>query len=77
MFPDGINGSDSHLVGVGVGDGEDQQVAAVHALGFQRELGFNDRRVKVGTREVCFSYLVLPYWPILNLTLLSCQTAIL
>ena len=57
MFPDGINGSNSHLVrGCSDGDvvvvgGEDQQVAAVHALGVQRELGFNDNRgeVKVGT----------------------------
>ena len=52
MLPDGINGSNSHLVGgagVGVGGGEDQQVAAVHALGFQQELGFNDKGVKVGT----------------------------
>ena len=40
MFPDGINGSNRHRVWggaggvVGGGDGEDQQVAAVHALGF-------------------------------------------
>ena len=55
MFPDGINGSDSHLVGGGaggVGGGEDQQVAAVHTLGVQMELGFNDKGVKVGTEGV-------------------------
>ena len=38
MLPDGINGSNSHSVGGAgrcVGGGEDQEVAAVHALGFQ------------------------------------------
>ena len=38
MLPDGINGSNSHGVGGAdrcVGGGEDQEVAAVHALGFQ------------------------------------------
>ena len=39
MLPDGVNGSDGHRVGGagGVGGGEDQEVAAVHALGSQLE----------------------------------------
>ena len=40
MLPDGINGSNGHLVVVGAGGvngGEDQEVAAVHALGSQLE----------------------------------------
>ena len=47
MLPDGVNGSDSHRVGGagGVG-GEDQEVAAVHAL------GFDNRKVRVGWYRV-------------------------
>ena len=39
MLPDGVNGSDGHRVGGagGVSGGEDQEVAAVHALGSQLE----------------------------------------
>ena len=50
MLPDGINGSNSHSVGGAgrcVGGGEDQEVAAVHALGFQLK-GFNSRDKKGG-----------------------------
>ena len=52
MLPDGVNGSDGHRVGGagGVG-GEDQEVAAVHALGFQLERVSTQQQweVRVGT----------------------------
>ena len=53
MLPDGINGSNSHCVGGAgrcVGGGEDQEVAAVHALGFQ--LNGQEGEVRVGTDRV-------------------------